>query len=92
MTVANLIWSNRRAYAFLLFIFSAGVALLYALDPGAAKLAGFAFAGILLRDVGYFRRTVQNWPVIKEAMDWNKVTELLRTDAPPNAEQDRERI
>lgn len=49
MTVSGLIWSNRRTYAVIIVLFSAMGALLYALDPQAAKLAGFAFAAILLR-------------------------------------------
>lgn len=33
--------------------------------------------GVLVRDAGWYRRLVRNWPVSKEITDWSRVDELI---------------
>ncbi|XHR29546.1 MAG: hypothetical protein ACFUZC_03110 [Chthoniobacteraceae bacterium] len=48
---------------------------------GGACVGG-VFAVVILRDIGYFRRTVSSWSVLREVLDWNKIEKLLAADRP----------
>ena len=80
-SLGRLVLRSRRAYALLLVVAGAAIALALALKLGAA--AAFA-AGIVVgaaaRDVGWFRRTVQLWPALSRVIDWARLDALLAPD------------
>jgi hypothetical protein len=49
-----------------------------------AAFVGGAFAVMVLRDIGWYRRTVANWPVLQQVIDWSKVEQLSSLDKPGN--------
>ena len=79
MAIAGLLWASRRIYAVLLLLFSAAAGLLYILvTPAAPAYVGSALVVVILRDIGYFRRSVMLWPVLEQVLDWNHVEQLAR--------------
>ena len=44
---------------------------------GASLLAG-VFIGACARDIGWIRRVVATWPVMREVIDWEKIERLLK--------------
>lgn len=86
MTVAQLIWCNRRIYLLLLLVFAIVAALFYAAAGTlGASFAGVALAVMVLRDIGYYRRSVAIWPALQRVLDWTKVEQLLVDDITPKA-------
>lgn len=82
MTISGLFWANRRIYLLLLMLFGVATGLFYI--AGGWRMASYALVAefcILLRDVGYFRRSARMWPVMKEVLDWQKVERLVSTDS-----------
>ena len=81
MTIGGLWWASRRMYALMLICFGISAALFYfALGLLGVEFAGVAFVSVLLRDIGYFRRSVRAWPVVREVIDWEKLTALVDED------------
>jgi hypothetical protein len=81
MTVAGLFWTNCRLYILLLIPFGAAAALFY--FAGGWRLVGYALVALfslLLRDIGYFRRSARIWPVVKEVLDWEKIEGLVSAE------------
>jgi hypothetical protein len=77
MTIAGLVWANRRIYILLLVLFGTVGGFFY--NAFGAAIAGYvavAFLVILVRDIGYYRRSVKIWPVIQQVLDWQKVEQL----------------
>lgn len=73
-------WRNLRL---VLLVGVAGVAAGVLLDrPFVAWMVGGMAAGGLLRDLGYFRQTVQLWPATRAVINREKLEELLAD--PPN--------
>lgn len=81
MTVAGLFWANRRIYLLLTFFFGGAAALFYL--AGGWQIASYglvAFVCVILRDIGYYRRSARVWPVIKEVLDWPKVEAFVSAE------------
>ena len=84
MTILGLFWSNRRIYVLTVVLFGGIVAACDRwVDPRLAAFMAVAFLAVLVRDIGYFRRSVQIWPLLQEIVDWDKVAALVREGAPP---------
>ena len=84
MTVGGLLWANRLIYLLLLVLFGAFAVILYfALGWVAASYVAVSFAVLILRDLGYYRRSAILWPALEQVLDWNRVEELAIT---PGAE------
>lgn len=70
-------------YLLVFALFGVLVALLFvgAVPWVLPLLCGIFFAGMLLgviaRDLGIFRRTLQGWPVMVKIIDWQHVEQLL---------------
>jgi len=78
MTIGGLCWASRQVYALMLILFGVAAALFYfAFGVLGAAFAGVAFVTVLLRDIGYFRRSAQTWPAIRKVIDWEKVAALV---------------
>jgi hypothetical protein len=77
MTVASLLWANRRIYLILLLLFGAMAAFAYSTfgSTGAAFLA-VAFTVVLLRDIAHCRRSAAIWPVLQQVLDWKKIEQF----------------
>lgn len=83
MTIFGLFWANRRIYFLLLLAFSAFSALVYFIyGRTGAAFVGVAFAVLILRDIGFYRRSVAVWPMLRDLLDWSKVEQL--TSSPDN--------
>ena len=68
-------------YAWLIVLSIAIGAVFYSLyGELAAYLLGVALLSALVRDIGFFRRSVASWPLMQSVMDWKKVEDLLRAD------------
>lgn len=81
MTIAGLVWANRRIYILLLVLFGTVGGLFYnAFGAAIAGYVGVAFVAIILRDIGYFRRSARIWPVLQQVLDWQKVEQLAASD------------
>jgi len=65
----------------LLMIFGAFVSISLAFDETyfATGLVG-VILGAFGRDLGWYRRTVQLWPLQNVILDWNKIDEILTVD------------
>ncbi len=85
MTIASLLRASLRSYALVLVIFGVFAAFLYfAIGLFAAAYVGVAYAVMILRDIGYFRRIVALWPITEQILDWRRVEEFATaTDVPP---------
>jgi Flp pilus assembly protein TadB len=83
VTVAGLIWANRRLYLINVVLFAAVTGVFYYfVGPTAAEFAFVACAAMLVRDVGYLRRSARAWSALSLVIDWEKVSKLLKD---PNA-------
>ena len=77
MTIAGLFRLNRSAYLRAVLAFCAlGTLAEYALGTTGAACVATAFAVMLLRDFGFYRRSVAIWPVVREVLDWKKIEQL----------------
>lgn len=85
-TIRTHVASNWRPYLYLLIVGGIGIAFfLWAGWPVASALfAGMVFA-TFVRDLGWFRRMIQSWPLLQEITDWNKVDELIKQRHGPAA-------
>ena len=78
MTIAGLLWANRHIYLLLFLVFGAFAAAIdFALGPSAAKSVGVAFAVLVLRDIGFYRRSVMLWPALEQVLDWSLVERMI---------------
>ena len=86
MSIARLLWANRFIYALLVLVFGAFAAFLYfAIGPYAAGYVGVAFAVLILRDIGFYRRSVALWPLLEQVLDWGRVEALVTSsEVPPS--------
>lgn len=77
-TVSSLLRTNWHAYLYVSTIGLIGIG--FSLWRGWPIASGF-FAGMVLatiiRDIGWYHRLVQTWPLQREVTDWNRVTQLL---------------
>ena len=88
MTITSLLWANRRMYALLATAFGLfAVFLYYAIGPFAAWYIGVAFATLLARDIGFYRRSAMLWPVLEQVFDWERVEQLAASAEPDTARQ-----
>ena len=77
MTIAELFGANRKIYGLVLLLFGVLGWLLYAfVTPTSAACLGLALTAVILRDIGYFRRSVMIWPTLEQVLDWNRVEQL----------------
>ena len=77
MTVLGLFWANRLTYLLSVVAFSIFAVLAhYAYGPLGPAFVAVAFTVMLLRDIGYYRRAVATWPIVREVLDWNRVEHL----------------
>ena len=77
VSIAALIWFNRRIYAILLIVALLTTAFEYwAFGSIGAAFVAVAFGVLFLRDVGYYRRSKNTWPVLREVIAWEKVQQL----------------
>ena len=69
---------NAKLYFWMLLVFIS-IILLYYLLVGieAASIVAAALVGVLLRDIGTFRKSVRNWPLLNEIIDWDKAAALM---------------
>ena len=88
MTITGLLWANRRMYALLATAFGLFAAFLYyAVGAFAAWYIGVAFATLLARDIGFYRRSVMLWPVLEQVFDWDRIEQLAASAEPKTAGQ-----
>ena len=81
-TVLGLVWINRWLYGLTAVLFAAIAWYFYSrFGEVAASYIGVAFAAIILRDIGHFRRTVALWPVYQAIIDWEKAGQFADADA-----------
>lgn len=77
MTLVGLLWTNRFIYLLLLLIFGVFAVFLYfAIGPAAASYVGVAFAVLVLRDIGFYRRSVMLWTALQQVLDWTRIEQL----------------
>lgn len=77
-TVSALLRGGWRAYLYVAIVGLIGVGFFY---WGGWPMASGLFAGMILatiiRDIGWYRRLVQSWPLQAEITDWQRVEQLL---------------
>ena len=80
-TWGNLIRRSWRRYAILgvLSVINVGIFLTYFSEEAAAIWSAF-IAGILLGDIGSFRRFFDLWPALTQVLDRVRIRELLEAD------------
>lgn len=85
MTTVGLIWANRRMYVLLFLAFSVLAALAYSQfgSLGASYLL-VSFVAVVVRDIGFYRRSIAIWPILEQIVDWQKAEDLAASDATPN--------
>ena len=85
MTVAGLFRSNLKNYCLQFTIFGAcAVALYYLTGLEAMTYVAVVAVTVLLRDFGFFRRSVNLWPMTEAVTDWQRIEELLDEDEAAN--------
>lgn len=73
MTILSLFADNAINYVILCGVFISAYILYVFLAPSIANYLIVAFAAIIIRDYGYYRRTVRVWPFLKSVIDWSKI-------------------
>jgi hypothetical protein len=69
---------NLRIYLLFVLCFAAFGAFLYhQFGPPVAGYVAVAFVSIVLRDIGYFRRSVRIWPILQQVLNWPKIEQLV---------------
>jgi hypothetical protein len=70
-------------FAWLPLLASVAVASIFAFTPAFANM-GWWMIGVAVgafgRDIGRFRQFVRVWPVYKEVVNWQRVSELLESN------------
>ena len=80
-TIWGLLWFSRKVYLLMSLYFGILMGGAYwMLGEYAAGAVGIGYFSMILRDIGYFRRTAMVWPVLREVIDYEKVSELLKAD------------
>ena len=88
MTITGLLWANRRTYALLAVAFGVFAAFLYyAIGPFAAWYIGVAFATLVVRDIGFYRRSAMLWPILEQVFNWDRVEQLAASAEPSTSGQ-----
>ena len=78
MSIGLLLRFNAKMYGFLFLLFAATAAFVYTVYGLVPSLfVVTAFSVMVLRDIGFYRRTVQVWPCMRGVLDWGKVEELV---------------
>ena len=78
-TILRLFGYNTKLYLILLVLSSIVTALVWFFVQSAVGCLFITFIlGAIVRDIGHFRRTVRNWPLVREITDWEKAEELGR--------------
>jgi integrase len=81
MSVGALMWANRRSFALFVLYFAVLAGVFYFLiNPFAAGVVMGACLVAMLRDVGYMRRSAKVWPVLREVIQWDRVSEMLNAN------------
>ena len=77
LTMTSMWIFNAKLYA-LLLIGSLAIAVILYLTVGGpvTAICVSLIVGTLARDVGTFRKSVMNWPLLNEIIDWKKAEEL----------------
>jgi hypothetical protein len=77
VTLISMFVFNIRLYAWI-GVLSLGIILFYYFlgGPQAACIVAALIVGMLLRDIGTFRKSIRNWPLLQEIIDWDKATSL----------------
>ena len=90
-SLGGLVRRSRRAYALLFVLAGAAIALALVLALGAvAAFAAGILTGVVARDLGWFRRSVQIWPALSRVIDWARLDALLASDeTSPDAAPER---
>ncbi len=77
-TVSALLRSGWRAYLYVATVGFVGIGFFF---WSGWPLASGLFAGMVLativRDIGWYHRLVQSWPLQAEVTDWRRVEQLL---------------
>jgi hypothetical protein len=77
VTIGRLVWYNRRIYAILGAVAVLTMALEYwAFGCIGAAFVAVAFGAMFLRDIGFYRRSKNTWPIFREVIDWEKLQQL----------------
>ncbi len=84
-TLISMFVFNIRLYAWTGVLFIGAILFYYFLSGlEAAYIAGALFVGVFLRDIGILRKSVRNWPLLQEIIDWDKaalLTEEVNNEA-----------
>jgi len=85
-TIARYIRLGWRAYAYLLVVGAAGIIFfLWAGWPAASTFFAGMVLATFLRDLGWYRRMVNSWPLVHEITNWQRVDEILNQFHTPAA-------
>jgi hypothetical protein len=78
VTLISMFIFNIKIYAWI-GVLSLAITLFYYFVGGlqAAFIVGALFVGVFLRDIGTFRKSIRNWPLLQEIIDWDKATMLM---------------
>ncbi|HEY5793264.1 MAG TPA: hypothetical protein VIS74_08195 [Chthoniobacterales bacterium] len=83
ISLPGIIGFNRMLYLWLIGIFALVAFLLTLIAGSWAGLFVLSFlAGGLIRDLGFYRRTIHFWPIAKRIIHWETVEELVRDGEP----------
>ena len=86
MSVIGLFWFNRTIYALLLAL--AALTYLLALKTFGSQIALLVvvwFVSLVSRDVGFYVRSRQVWPIHSKLLDWPEIERLLGEDTQRNS-------
>jgi hypothetical protein len=82
VSIASLAWYNRRTYAILGVVAVLTGALEYwGFGWLGAAFVAVAFGAVFLRDIGFYRRSKNTWPIFREVIAWEKVEQLGKKPA-----------
>jgi hypothetical protein len=80
-TVARCFLRSAPIYLLLVTLFAAAVGMFIIAGAETAAVATLgALGGILLRDLGWFRRICRTWPEQAALMDWERIEALARVE------------
>jgi hypothetical protein len=86
VTVWFLVRRNYKIYlALFAYVAVCGLVLAKLTNVDIWSYLAVGLAGCLARDVGYFRRSAQIWPTLRQIIDWNKVDEMAEANTASSA-------
>lgn len=85
-TIGRVLRASARMYLLLAGVFGAGAIVLSGPLGGTGPLLlAVSYVTMILRDLGYSRRSIAFWPLTREVIDWTRVEAMVVASPRPGS-------